>query len=46
MQQGFLMRTPRGRVATRRAWQHFGLNIPEHLGNNTPTEGTNLELFE
>lgn len=46
IQQGFLMRTPRGRVATRRAWQHFGLNIPEHLGNNTPTEGTNLELFE
>lgn len=46
IQQGFLMRTPRGRVATRRAWQHFGLNIPEHLGNNIPTEGTNLELFE
>lgn len=25
LQQGFLMRTPRGRVATRLAWQHFGL---------------------
>lgn len=33
IQQGFLMRTPRGRVATRLAWQHFGLKphkaIPE-----------------
>jgi len=28
IQQGFLMRTPRGRVATRHAWQHFGLNAP------------------
>lgn len=28
IQQGFMMRTPRGRVATRSAWQHFGLNIP------------------
>ena len=25
IQQGFLMRTPRGRVATRNAWRHFGL---------------------
>jgi Holliday junction DNA helicase RuvB len=29
IQQGFLMRTPRGRVATRHAWQYFGLNQPE-----------------
>ncbi|MGE0486730.1 MAG: Holliday junction branch migration DNA helicase RuvB [Gammaproteobacteria bacterium] len=28
IQQGFLMRTPRGRVATRTAWQHFGLGAP------------------
>ncbi|MGR8921267.1 MAG: Holliday junction branch migration DNA helicase RuvB [Gammaproteobacteria bacterium] len=28
IQQGFLMRTPRGRVATRSAWQHFGLTAP------------------
>jgi len=27
-QQGFLARTPRGRVATRRAWQHLGLTPP------------------
>lgn len=25
LQQGFLMRTPRGRTVTRLAWQHFGL---------------------
>lgn len=28
IQQGFLMRTPRGRVATRSSWQHFGLPVP------------------
>ncbi|MEN9806410.1 MAG: Holliday junction ATP-dependent helicase RuvB [Pseudomonadota bacterium] len=28
IQQGFLMRTPRGRVATARAYQHFGLTPP------------------
>src|SRR5271167_1828188 len=29
IQQGFLARTSRGRIATRLAWQHFGLKIPE-----------------
>jgi len=29
IQQGFLMRTPRGRMATRHAWQYFGLKQPE-----------------
>ncbi|MGK0271683.1 MAG: Holliday junction DNA helicase RuvB [Cocleimonas sp.] len=33
IQQGFLMRTPRGRTATRHAWQHFGLKQPKHLQN-------------
>ena len=28
IQQGFMMRTPRGRVATRSAWAHFGLAAP------------------
>ena len=28
IRQGFLMRTPRGRVATPRAWRHLGLSIP------------------
>ena len=29
IQQGFVMRTPRGRVATQLAYQHFGLPAPE-----------------
>ncbi|MCW9025100.1 MAG: Holliday junction branch migration DNA helicase RuvB [Gammaproteobacteria bacterium] len=29
IQQGFIMRTPRGRVATRHAYLHFGLHIPK-----------------
>ncbi|HRD71048.1 MAG TPA: Holliday junction branch migration DNA helicase RuvB [Legionella sp.] len=29
IQQGFLMRTPRGRMATPRAYQHFGLSVTE-----------------
>jgi len=28
LQQGFLMRTPRGRIATDRAYRHFGLDKP------------------
>ncbi len=28
IQQGFLQRTPRGRIATERAYQHFGLEKP------------------
>ncbi|MBP7997334.1 MAG: Holliday junction branch migration DNA helicase RuvB [Thiopseudomonas sp.] len=31
IQQGFIMRTPRGRVVTRHAYLHFGLNLPERL---------------
>ncbi|MGH8177451.1 MAG: Holliday junction branch migration DNA helicase RuvB [Steroidobacter sp.] len=37
IQQGFIMRTARGRVATRNAYQHFGLKTPERGGS--------LELF-
>ncbi|WP_193073857.1 Holliday junction branch migration DNA helicase RuvB [Pseudomonas sp. FME51] len=28
IQQGFIMRTPRGRVVTRHAYLHFGMNLP------------------
>ena len=41
IQQGFLMRTPRGRVATRTSWTHFGLKPPP--GHLAPAE---LDLFE
>jgi Holliday junction DNA helicase RuvB len=39
IQQGFLMRTARGRMATRSAYLHFGLKVPERAL-------TNLPLFE
>jgi Holliday junction DNA helicase RuvB len=39
IQQGFLMRTPRGRMATRTAWLHFGLSVPHAL---EPTPQTSL----
>ncbi|OGT37429.1 MAG: Holliday junction DNA helicase RuvB [Gammaproteobacteria bacterium RIFCSPHIGHO2_12_FULL_38_14] len=31
IQQGFMVRTPRGRIATRHAYTHFGLKLPEKL---------------
>jgi Holliday junction DNA helicase RuvB len=31
IQQGYLMRTPRGRVATHHVYQHFGLKVPDKL---------------
>src|SRR5262245_273468 len=39
IQQGFVMRTARGRIATRLAYQHFGLRAPERVA-------ANLKLFE
>ncbi|WP_237044180.1 Holliday junction branch migration DNA helicase RuvB [Aquipseudomonas alcaligenes] len=33
IQQGYIMRTPRGRVVTRHAYLHFGLNLPKRLGD-------------
>ena len=35
IQQGFLMRTPRGRMATRHAWTHFGLKQPGDSSNKS-----------
>jgi len=32
LQQGFIMRTPRGRVVTQNAYLHFGLQPPKHFG--------------
>ena len=36
IQQGFLMRTARGRIATRTAYQHFGLPMPARAGGALP----------
>ena len=37
IQQGFIMRTSRGRVATRLTYEHFGMKMPQKPGQ---------ELFE
>ncbi len=34
IQQGYIMRTPRGRVVTRHAYLHFGLNLPRRLAES------------
>ena len=39
IQQGFLVRTARGRVVTRASYLHFGLRVPERAA-------ANLQLFE
>lgn len=36
IQQGYIMRTPRGRVVTRHAFLHFGLNLPKRM-SDSPT---------
>lgn len=41
IQQGFIMRTPRGRVVTRHAYLHFGLNLPARSPSMQETD-----LFE
>ncbi|SNR62622.1 Holliday junction DNA helicase subunit RuvB [Methylobacillus rhizosphaerae] len=33
IQQGYLMRTPRGRIATQQAYLHFGLSMPGKIGS-------------
>jgi holliday junction DNA helicase RuvB len=39
IQQGFIARTARGRIATRMSWQHFGLKMPERAAANLPLFG-------
>lgn len=41
IQQGFMMRTPRGRVVTKRSWSYFGLNAPD-AQNEAATAQTKL----
>lgn len=47
IQQGFMMRTPRGRMVTRSAWLHFGLEPPaapaaeaDLFNNSAPSESS------
>ncbi|RTL30989.1 MAG: Holliday junction branch migration DNA helicase RuvB [Rhodocyclaceae bacterium] len=39
IQQGYLQRTPRGRMATASIWQHFGLQPPGAAGSGSLREG-------
>lgn len=41
IQQGFMLRTPRGRMATKHAYLHFGLKAPEKL-----FAAQNMNMFE
>ncbi len=43
VREGFLMRTPRGRVATPRAWEHLGLRPPQ--GSRGAGAGSAPDLF-
>ncbi len=48
IQQGFIMRTPRGRVATRLAYLHFGINPPKNAGfglSNIDSSNSNTDTF-
>jgi Holliday junction DNA helicase RuvB len=38
IQQGYLMRTPRGRIATPNVYKHFGMNAPDRLGSAIESE--------
>ena len=42
IQQGLLIRTPKGRMATRAAWEHLGLSVPA----STPDNETPPGLFD
>lgn len=41
IQQGFMLRTPRGRIATSHAYHHFGIKVPEKI-----LATQNINLFE
>jgi Holliday junction DNA helicase RuvB len=43
LQQGFIQRTPRGRMACAKAYSHLGLAAPKGVGQPPPTTG---DLFE
>ena len=43
--KGFMMRTPRGRVATSNAYRHFGIKIPPHNFAQSIESDPNSDLF-
>ena len=46
IQQGFLMRTSRGRVLTPEAFKHLGLEIPNHSAQMSLIEDGENEIIE
>jgi Holliday junction DNA helicase RuvB len=40
IQQGYILRTPRGRMATRNAYLHFGLTAPKSMSASVAEEGS------
>ncbi|MEX0618048.1 MAG: Holliday junction branch migration DNA helicase RuvB [Pseudohongiellaceae bacterium] len=46
IQQGFIMRTPRGRVVTNLAWRHFGLEPHTGLKRGQRPEAGESDLFD
>ena len=46
IQQGFMSRTARGRVATRRAYQHFGLQPPRGVVDSGGPADAGRGLFD
>jgi len=43
--KGFMMRTPRGRVATGHAYRHFGIKIPQHNLKSSMEAEASEDLF-
>lgn len=43
--KGFMMRTPRGRVATGNAYRHFGIKIPQHNLTSAADAEMSEDLF-
>lgn len=43
LQQGFIQRTPRGRVLARKGWEHLGRPIPENSAVFQSVQGTMFE---
>ncbi len=45
IQQGFIQRTPRGRIATQFAYRHFGLPVPKAANEKLAASGEAADLF-
>ncbi|MCB1663061.1 MAG: Holliday junction branch migration DNA helicase RuvB [Pseudomonadales bacterium] len=44
IQQGYMIRTPRGRMVTQNAYLHFGMTVPESGADNSKTQQNKLPL--